>query len=139
MPGPLQVLHSRPEAMNKRERDTMQRGRYIYLALMAGVLALAGWSGRAVLAAPPVPTATGLPAGFTAVALGSATADAQSVSVDSNGVWTIKAGGAGLTDTDGGIGIYQKLSGNGSIIAHIASESDPGAQVAAVFRAGPAD
>src|SRR5712692_8719603 len=58
MPGPLQAPHSLLEATNKKERDTMQRGRYLYLAMMAGVLALAEWSSRAVLAAPPVPTAT---------------------------------------------------------------------------------
>jgi hypothetical protein len=116
----------------------LQRSRHIYLTAMAGTLALAGWSSRAALASPPAPTATGLPAGFNAEALGSATTDAQSVSVE-NGVWTIKAGGGGLTDTDGGIGIYQKLSGNGSIVAHLTSESDPGAQAAVVFRADPAD
>src|SRR5262249_24111370 len=99
----------------------------------------AGWSSRAALASPPAPTATGLPAGFSAVALGSGTTDAQSVSVDPSGIWTIKAGGASLTDADGGIGIYQKLSGNGSVIAHLTSAPDPGAQIAIVFRADPAD
>src|SRR5438445_9076883 len=77
MPGPLQVPHSLPEAMNKRERDTMQRGRYIYLAMMAGVLALAGWSSRPAQAALPstdpkvAVTATNLPAGWTAGPIGT--------------------------------------------------------------------
>jgi hypothetical protein len=117
----------------------MQRGRYIHLAVLAGALAMSGRSSRVALAAPPAPTATGLPAGFSAAALGSSTSDAQSVSVDANGAWTIQAGGAGLADTDGGIGIYKKLSGSGSVIAHVTSASDPGAQIAVVFRANPAD
>src|SRR5262249_40075245 len=118
--GLLQALVSPAERIIKLERGTMQRGRHIHLAALAGALALAAWSGRTALASPPAPTATGLPAGFNAVALGADTTDAQSVSVDASGAWTVKAGGAGLTDTDGGIGIYQKLSGNGSIIAHVA-------------------
>jgi hypothetical protein len=117
----------------------MQQGKHLHLAALAGALALVGWSSRTALASPPTPTATGLPAGFSTAVLGSSTTDAESVSVDSKGVWTIQAGGAGLGDTDGGLGIYQKLSGNGSVIAHITSQSDPGAQVAVVFRADPTD
>jgi hypothetical protein len=132
-----------PTAINKQEgKDTMQRVRYIPMAMVAGTLAMAGWSSGPVGASAPTPTATGLPTGFSAVALGSGTTDTQSVSVDANGTWTIKAGGDGLTDTngtDGGVGIYQKLSGNGSIIAHVASTSDPAAQVAVVFRQDPTD
>jgi hypothetical protein len=114
----------------------MYRGSYLRVGLLVATLALAGWSSRSAHAAAP--SATGLPTGFNAVTLGSGTTDAQSVSV-ANGVWTIKAGGAGLGDTDGGVGIYQKLSGNGSIVAHVASASDPAAQVAVVFRADTAD
>src|SRR5438876_2897417 len=114
----------------------MYRGNDLHLGLLVATLALAGWSSRPAHAAAP--TATGLPTGFSAATLGSVT-DAQSVSVDSKGAWTIKAGGAGLGDTDAGVGIYQKLSGNGSIIAHVASTSDPAAQVALVFRADTPD
>jgi hypothetical protein len=117
----------------------MQRGRYIYRAALAGALALVGWAGRPAFAAAP--TASGLPTGFNAAALGSPT-ETQSISVDASGAWTIQAGGDGLNDSSGadaGVGAYQKLSGNGSIIAHIASVSDPGAQAAVVFRADPTD
>jgi hypothetical protein len=117
----------------------MQQGRSFQLAMLTGTLALAGWSSQAAFAAAP--TATGLPTGFSAATLGGAT-DTQSIAVDGSGAWTIQAGGDGLNASDGadsGVGAYQKLSGNGSIIAHVASESDPAAQVAVVFRADPTD
>src|SRR4051812_18470955 len=114
-----------------QERGTMQRGRY-HLVL-AGALALAVGSSRSAFAAAP--TATGLPTGFNAATLGDSNSDAQSVAVDANGVWTIKAGGSGLTtEADGGIGIYQPHSGNGSIIAHVTSLSAPATQIAVAFR-----
>jgi len=118
----------------------MQRGRYLHQAALIGALALAGAGSRAAFAAAP--GATGLPSGFSAVTLGSGNSDAQSISVDANGGWTIQAGGDGLANgsgTDAGVGAYQKLSGNGSIIAHVASESDPAAQAAVVFRTDPTD
>jgi len=110
----------------------MQRGRYHFVVL-AGALTLAGWSSRSAFAAAP--TATGLPTGFNAATLGDSTSDAQSVTVDANGAWTIKAGGSGLTtEADGGIGVYQPHSGNGSIIAHVTSLSAPATQIAVAFR-----
>src|SRR3989442_16017059 len=111
MPGRLQVTHSGREAMNKRERDTRQRGRYIYLALMAGVLALAGWSSRPAQAALPstdpkvAVTATNLPAGWTAGPIGivpDPIDQKQSGSVDRNGGWTIQANGHDLWKSDDG-------------------------------------
>jgi len=101
--------------------------------VLAGALALAVGSSRSAFAAAP--TATGLPTGFNAATLGDSNSDAQSVAVDASGVWTIKAGGSGLTtEADGGIGIYQPHSGNGSIIAHVTSLSAPATQIAVAFR-----
>src|SRR5438105_1589226 len=110
----------------------MQRSSYLQLALMAG--ALAGWSAQSTLA-QTAPTATGLPAGFSAVTLGNNTKDAQSVAVDAKGVWTILAGGSGLgTGADGGIGVYTPHTGTGSIIAHLLTQDNPNQQDAVVFR-----
>ena len=72
MPGPLHVPHFLPESTNKRERDTMQRGSYIFLAAMAGAVALMGWSGRPASADLPssdpavAVTKTNLPTGWDA-------------------------------------------------------------------------
>src|SRR2546422_9004167 len=112
----------------------MQQSRNLHLILVTGALALTGWSARPALA-QTAPTATGLPAGFSAVALGNNTKDAQSVAVDSKGVWTILAGGSGLgTGADGGIGIYTPHTGSGSVIAHLRTQDNANQQDAVVFR-----
>jgi hypothetical protein len=107
----------------------MQRGRYISTAMMAGALALAGRAGRPAQAALPstdpkvAVTATNLPAGWTAVPLGiypDTIAQKQSVSVDSNGVWSISASGKDLWNADdGGLLIYQMHAGDGSVSFHL--------------------
>src|SRR5205807_9414334 len=114
-----------PESANKKERDTMQRGWYIDLAVTAAALALAGWSGRMALASPPptdpsvTVTATNLPPGWTASPIGivpDTIDEKQSVTVDSNGVWTMVIGGQDLWNhDDGGLVVYQKHTGNGSV------------------------
>src|SRR5207249_3622801 len=100
--------------------------------MMAGVLALAGWSGRPALADPPptdastAVTKTGLPAGWDASAIGTTDTiqEKQSVSVDSKGVWSIVAGGADLWNSDdGGLIVYQKHTGNGSVSFHLLSQT----------------
>jgi Fibronectin type III domain len=99
------------------------------MAMVAGTLALAGWSGRPAQADPPstdpkvAVTATGLPAGWTAVPIGRVPDDIdekQSVSVDNNGVWTIMASGKDLWNSDdGGLLVYQMHTGDGSVSFHI--------------------
>src|SRR5205823_1530251 len=103
---------------------TMQRGRNIHLAVLAGTLALAGWSARPAHAAPPAVTATGLPAGWTADVIGTDDTVTQPQSVTVAGdKWTIKASGRDLwDDTDGGVIVYQKHTGNGSVSFHLLSQ-----------------
>jgi hypothetical protein len=110
---------------DKRERDTMQRGRFIHIAVLAGTLAMAGWPGRPALAAPPGVDAKGLPAGWIAAPLGDddTLQDKQSVTVD-NGKWTVVAAGNDLwTEKDGGMIVYQKHTGNGSVTFHLISQT----------------
>ena len=84
----------------------MQRGRYVSLAVMTVVLALAGWAGRPAHAA-------GIPGwmdqDFNTSTAGSAT-------VDGNGVWTIKGAGADTWERNDGFHIvYKPLKGDGSV------------------------
>src|SRR5205807_3587339 len=68
--------------------------------------------------------------GWTAVPIGIVpdTIDQkQSVSVDSNGVWTIQASGHDLWNAgEGGIFIYQQHMGDGSISVHLISKQTGG-------------
>lgn len=104
----------------------MQRGRNLQLAILSATLAVAGWSAQVAQAAPPAVDAKGLPAGWDAQPLGDDTTlvEKQSVSVD-NGTWTIVADGKDLwNDTDGGLIVYTKHSGNGSVSFHLISQKD---------------
>jgi hypothetical protein len=97
----------------------------MHLALLSGTAALAVWSAGAAQAAPPAVEATGLPDGWTAAALGTddTLADKQSVTV-ADGKWTIVAGGKDLwNDADGGLIVYQKHTGNGSVSFHLLSQT----------------
>src|SRR5712692_4894945 len=133
MPGPLHVPHFLPESTNKRERDTMQRGSYIFLAAMAGAVALMGWSGRPASADLPssdpavAVTKNNLPTGWDAAPVGivpDTINEKQSVSVDAKGVWTIVAGGNDLwNNDDGGLLIYQKHTGDGSVSFHLLTQT----------------
>src|SRR5229473_460197 len=115
MPGPPRGPHSLPGSTNKRERDTMQRGRCISLAVMAGILALAGGSGRPAHAA-------GIP-GWMDQDFNTTTAG--SASVDSTGVWTIKGDGADTWDRDDQFHIvYKPLKGDGSVTTKLLSAPD---------------
>jgi hypothetical protein len=103
----------------------MQRGRNIALALLAGTVALASSMARPALAAPPPVDAKGLPAGWVAAPLGTddTLTVKQSVSVDGD-KWTVKAGGKDLwNEADGGLIVYQKHTGNGSVTAHLLSQT----------------
>jgi hypothetical protein len=103
----------------------MERGRSICLAVLAGALALAGWSARPAGAAPPAVKTTGLPAGWDAQPLGTddTLRAPQSVSYD-NGKWTIQAAGKDLwNEADGGLIIYQKHTGNGSATLRLLSQT----------------
>jgi hypothetical protein len=76
-------------------------------------------------AAPPDVDAKGLPAGFTAAAIGTddTLTDKQTVSVE-NGVFTIQAGGVGLGgEADGGIFVHRTM-GNGSFRVRLVSQAD---------------
>jgi len=100
---------------------------------MAGTLAVTGWTGRPAQAAPTptdpavAVTKTGLPTGWEAVPIGvfpDTINEKQSVTVDDKGVWTIVAGGADLWNADdGGLLIYQKHTGDGSVSFHVISQS----------------
>ncbi|MFL6110691.1 MAG: fibronectin type III domain-containing protein, partial [Catenulispora sp.] len=109
----------------------MQRRSYLHRAALAGALALVGGGGRAALASPPptdasvAVTKTNLAAGWDATAIGIAPDtinEKQSVSVDSNGVTTLVAGGKDLWNSDdGGLFVYSKHTGDGSVTAHLLS------------------
>jgi hypothetical protein len=112
----------------------MQRGRYIRLALLPAALAVAGWSVQSAQAAAP--TVTGLPAGWSAQALGDGDDDPQTVKVE-NGVWTLQAGGSGFAaEEDGGLLIHMPHSGNGSITAHLLTQAGDATQTAVSIREG---
>jgi hypothetical protein len=110
----------------------MQQGRHAYLAVTVAAFALLGWSGRRVLADAPPPdpavavTATNLPPGWAASPIGvvpNTIDEKQSVNVDSNGVWTMSIGGQDLWNKDdGGLVVYQKHTGNGSVSFRLLSQ-----------------
>jgi len=102
----------------------MQRGRNIQFALLSATL-IAGWSARVAQAAPPAVEAKGLPAGWEAAAIGTddTLAAKQSVTVEGD-KWTIVADGKDLwNDADGGLMVYQKHTGNGSVSFHLISQT----------------
>jgi hypothetical protein len=110
---------------------------------LAGAL-LIGFGAIPVAAAPPEAIAKDLPAGWAAAAIGSddTLTDKQTVSV-ANGVFTLEAGGEGLAnEQDGGLLVYQKLTGNGSIRVHLLTQKDAAddgmTQTGVSFRAGTA-
>jgi hypothetical protein len=116
-----------------------QQGKF---GLFLACVLLIGCSAIPVAAAPPDADAKGLPAGWAAAAIGTddTLKDKQSVSVE-NGVFTLQAGGEGLgNEQDGGLFVYQKLSGNGSLRAHLLTQVDANddglTQTAVSFRAG---
>jgi hypothetical protein len=100
---------------------------------MAGTLALTGWVGQTVSADPPstdpavAVTKTNLPAGWDAAPIGivpDTINEKQSVSVDSKGVWSIVAGGFDLwANDDGGLLVYTKHTGDGSVSFHLLTQS----------------
>ena len=101
----------------------MQRGRDIGLLLVAGAVILTGV--RSAAASPPAVKATGLPADWVAAPLGTddTLTVAQSVTVD-NGKWTVQAGGKDLwNEADGGLIVYQKHTGSGSVTARLLSQT----------------
>jgi hypothetical protein len=103
----------------------MQRGRNVLLSILAGAVLFAGWSGRPALADPPAVEATGLPAGWEAAALGTddTLAEKQTVTV-ADGKWTVVASGKDLqNDADGGLIVYQKHTGNGSVSFRLLSQT----------------
>jgi hypothetical protein len=111
-------------------------GSFLAGALLIGSLAFPA------SAAPPDVDAKGLPSGFATVPLGTddVLTDKQTVSHE-NGVFTLQAGGEGLAnEVDGGMFVYQALSGNGSIRARLVSQTDGAddglTQTAVSFRAG---
>ena len=92
----------------------MQRGRYIHLALMAGALALLGWGGRPARADVP---------GWMDQDFNTSTKG--SVTVDSNGVWTIMGDGADTWEHDDQFHIvYKPLKGDGSVTTKLLSAPD---------------
>jgi hypothetical protein len=100
---------------------------------MAGTLALTGWSGRPAWADTPdkLPanlqaTATNLSPGWMASTIGTTDtiAEPQSVSVDATGVTTIVASGKDLWNSDdGGVFVYMKHTGDGSVSFHLISQT----------------
>src|SRR5207245_1238581 len=104
MPEPLRRLPSPAKSTNRGERDTMQPGRYVHLAVLAGALALAGWSGRPARADIP---------NWMEKTVGTSTQGSASVA---NGVWTIKGSGNDLWGTEDDFEIVAKsLPGDGSV------------------------
>jgi hypothetical protein len=104
----------------------MQRGRNVQLALLTGAVAVAGLMARPAQAAAPAVKATGLPAGWEAANLGGEEdlqLDQQSVTV-ADGKWTIVAGGKDLWNAqDGGLIVYTKHTGNGSVSFRLLSQT----------------
>ena len=101
----------------------MQRGRNIGLLLVAGAVILTGV--RSAAASPPAVKATGLPADWVAAPLGTddTLRAPQSVTVD-NDKWTIQAAGKDLwNEADGGLIVYQKHTGSGSVTARLLSQT----------------
>jgi hypothetical protein len=97
----------------------------MHLALLSATVVVAGWSAGAAQAAPPAAEATGLPAGWEVAAIGNddTLTVKQSVTV-ADGKWTIVAGGKDLwADADGGLIVYQKHTGNGSVSFHLLSQT----------------
>jgi len=101
--------------------------------MMASTFAVMGWAGQSAMAGPPTTkvtvAATGLPSGWTPTVIGTDNEiqDNQSVSVDAKGVWTIKASGHDLWNSDdGGLMVYQKHTGDGSVSFHLLSKPTGG-------------
>jgi hypothetical protein len=98
----------------------MQRDRGAFLTLLVGILTLTGWSSQPVGAAG-VPVA-GLP---NWLATNFAATTPGSVSVDANGVITVKGAGADTWETDDEFEIvYKPLKGDGSITTKMLSAEE---------------
>lgn len=98
----------------------MQRGRFVFLAALAGTLAIAGWSGRAAWAAAPL-TAKDL----TAIDIGGPGAKGSTVD---DGAKIVQKGSGGdiWGQNDQFQFAYKKVSGDGSITAELLAQDKGG-------------
>jgi regulation of enolase protein 1 (concanavalin A-like superfamily) len=92
----------------------MQRGRFIYLAALAGALAMMGWSGRPANADVP---------GWTDQTFGDT--EQGNASIDGNGVITIQGAGADTWEREDEFHIvYKPLKGDGSVTTKLLSAEE---------------
>jgi hypothetical protein len=90
---------------------------------------------------PNVGSTATCPGPWTCVDIGNPTPPGSQHFDRSNGKWTIKAGGTDITGlADHFRFVYQKLRGNGSVIAHVLSQTatSPGAKAGVMLRASKA-
>ena len=86
-------------------------------------------------------TATSCPTPWTCADIGGPIPPGSQSFNSANGTWTIKAGGSDITGfADEFHFVWKKLPGNGSVIAHVLTQSDtsPGAKAGVMLRASTA-